>query len=102
MNHILEVVMFKAADGVAENDLNAALSMLQTKVEQFAGYQKRTVYRDPNGQYIDLVWWDSLAQAEHAAAEVMKDADVAAFMQLVDPNTINMLHLEAVQLVVAE
>ncbi len=90
---IVEVVQFKAKPGVSDAQIRAAAAALQRDVEGFPGYMRRRLFKSEDGQWLDIVDWTGLDEALHAAEAIMARPSAQSFMELVEPESINMLHL---------
>ena len=94
---IVEVVQFKAKAGVSDAQIRDAADALQRDVEQFPGYLHRRLLKSEDGQWLDIVDWTGLDEALHAAEAIMARSSAQSFMELVEPESITMLHLASVQ-----
>lgn len=62
-NHpTVEIVQFRLKPGVSEADFLAANEPVQADLQKTSGYIRREMLRNDDGQYIDLVFWNSLAE----------------------------------------
>ncbi len=94
---MVEVVLFKAKDGVSDAEIRAVADELQRDVEEFPGYISRRLVKSEDGQWLDIVDWTGLDEALHAAEAIMARPSAQSFMELVEPESITMLHLASVQ-----
>ena len=94
---IVEVVQFKAKPGVSDAQICAAADALQRDVEHFPGYMHRRLLKSEDGQWLDMVDWTGLDEALRAAEAIMARPSAQDFMELVEPESITMLHLAPVQ-----
>lgn len=90
---IVEIVLFKPAPEVSEADVLKTTAMMQAKVVTMPGYIDRQLLKNSDGQWVDLVWWESLEQAQAAAEAIMGDEDLAPYMFVFDNGEMTMLHL---------
>lgn len=97
---VIEVVLFELKEGVSPEEFIASATATEEKVRQYSGFIKRQLSQGENGHWVDLVWWESLEEAHHAAENIMKDTSCAPFMQAINPDTIQMLHLNPVTIAV--
>jgi hypothetical protein len=91
--YVLEWAPFELKPGVAEADLLAASDALQTEfLSQQPGFIRRELLRGKDGQWVDTVYWRSLAKAEQAARLVMESPVCLRYFELMvmpesdDPN----------------
>jgi hypothetical protein len=94
---IVEVVHFKAKPGVSDAQIRDAADALQRDVEHFPGYLRRRLLKSADGQWLDIVDWTGLDEALHAAEAIMARPSAQGFMELVEPESMTMLHLASVQ-----
>ncbi len=90
---IAEVVTFKLKAGVSEADFLLAADVVQSHLQEMSGYLGCELLNDEQGQWIDLVYWRSMAEA-HAAAELLMALPSAGpFIGLIDETSTAMHHL---------
>lgn len=94
---VVEVVLIKPAAHITRQAMIDTLSAMQVAVEKKDGYIKRQVLEE-NGQWIDLVWWESLASAKQAAQEIESDPDLAPHFAIFADAEMTMMHLNPVML----
>lgn len=90
----LEVVLFRAKMGVSDEQVLHGSAQIQHWLEGAAGYVKREVSKGDDGQWVDIVHWRSLVDAQQAAQQLMADPAAADLMSFIDPESITMLHVE--------
>jgi hypothetical protein len=89
---VLEVVTFRLAPGASGNTIDAGNAAIATFLRERPGFVARRLAKRPDGSYLDIVEWASLAEAKSAADNIMSAPGVAAFMQAIDPPSIIMEH----------
>ncbi len=94
---IVEVVQFRAKTGVSDAQIRDAADALQRDVEGFPGYLHRRLVKSEDGQWLDIVDWTGLDEALHAAEAIMARPSAQSFIELVESESITMLHLASVQ-----
>lgn len=92
----VEVVVFKLNEGVSREQFLKDAAITQTKVEQFEGYIDRQLLEGEEGQWTDIVWWESKEAAFSAAELIMQDEACMPFMQAINSDTMQMMHLHPV------
>jgi predicted enzyme related to lactoylglutathione lyase len=90
---VLELVHFRVKPGVRDEQVLAASAETQTWLEKVPGYLAREVSKNEEGQWIDLVHWRTLADAQAAAQLIMQEPCAANFMALLDPEQMTMVHV---------
>lgn len=91
---ILEVVLFRAKAGVADEQVLQGSAQIQPWLEHADGYLSRQLSKSEDGQWVDLIHWRTLAEAHQAAEQLMAEPTAAAFMSMIEPESITMLHVQ--------
>lgn len=94
---ILEVVLFRAKAGVSDEQVLQGSAQIQPWLAGAPGYLKRAISKDDSGQWVDIVHWRTLAEAHQAAEKLMAEPSAAAFMAVIDPESVTMLHVQQQQ-----
>lgn len=94
---MIEVVLFHVKAGVTDAQVLAASACTQEWLIQTDGYLARELSKDDEGQWVDIVHWRSLAAAQAAAEQIMRQPCAADFMAVIDPESITMLHMKQQQ-----
>ncbi len=91
---IVEIAQFKLASGVTDEEFIKEAEMVQKNfLEKQNGYIDRELLKDKDGQWIDILHWNSMEEAQRAAEVMMKEPTTQGFMQKIDPSSVKMLHL---------
>lgn len=97
-NLIVEIAQFKLVAGVSEEDfLQEAEAAQKNFLEKQSGYIDRELLKGKDGQWVDILHWNSMEEAQKAAEVMMSDPATQGFMQKIDPSSVKMLHLEQVK-----
>lgn len=97
-NLIVEIAQFKLAAGVSDEDfLHEAEVAQKNFLEKQSGYIDRELLKDKDGQWVDILHWNSIGEAQKAAEVMMTDPATQGFMQKIDPSSVKMLHLELIK-----
>ena len=70
---------------------------MQREVEAFPGFIHRRLLKDGDGNWIDIVDWNSMEEAMHAAEAINGKPLAAQFGELVEPGSAKALHLSHVR-----
>lgn len=95
---ILEAVLFELNVGEDREVFLKNASITQMKVEQYAGFIQRQLFENDEGQWLDLVWWQSHDEAMKAGELIMQDEACQPFMQAIKADTMKMYHLKTIDL----
>jgi hypothetical protein len=93
---IIETVTFKLAAGTNETTFREAIPATLDFAAQCPGFVRRVLSQGPEGWWLDHLEWTSLAAADAAGKAFEADPRNHAFMQSIDPATMNMRHSELV------
>src|SRR5690606_5933368 len=94
MSDAIEMVQFKLNPGVSEADFLAADKAINDWVSQQPGLRYRSLSRQDDGTWIDLVYWDSMATAKAAGDAFMRDQGQSSFLAMIDQSSVRMNHSE--------
>jgi hypothetical protein len=89
---VLELVSFRLLPGI---DASAFLELAEATapvLRDRPGYVSRKLAHTPDGQWTDIVEWQSLAQATDAARVVLSAPAFAPFVAAIDMATVSMAH----------
>ncbi|MFO1067835.1 MAG: hypothetical protein U1E14_04845 [Geminicoccaceae bacterium] len=80
---VVEYAPFALRPGIDEAALRVASARLQDGfLARQPGWRRRELVAEGDGRYADLVWWDSLADAEKAMAAAGSSEACAAYFAL--------------------
>lgn len=93
---IVEITQFKLVDGVTEESfLQDATNVQKGFLEKQVGYAgTRELLIGNDGEWVDIVYWESLENAQKAQEATMGSEICMPMFQKIDPSSIKMLHLE--------
>jgi len=99
----VEWAPFQLAEAVDEATLLAASEALQSEfVSQQSGFIKRELVKAKDNQWVDIVYWNSLEEAEQASRNAMNSPVCLKYFELMvgadpaDPSA-GVMHLEVVK-----
>lgn len=93
MNSVIEIVCFTVLPGTTEADLVTATQCSQTFIATLAGFQYRSLsYHLDSQTWTNVIYWDSLDNANQAYEQFKDHPDCQAFTGLIDPDTICIEH----------
>ncbi len=59
-----------------------------------SGFIRRDLFKDSHGQWLDIVYWSSMAEAQRATEAFASLPCAQTLMELLDDTSVTMLHLE--------
>ena len=98
----IEVVLFRAKSGISDAQILEVADGLQRDLEEFGGCVSRRLLKSEDGQWLDIVDWTSLDEAQQASEAIMQRPSAQGFMAAVDPESIKMFHLAPVRVYAPE
>jgi len=87
----MELVTFKVFDD-AEPGFIAANARVNDWLKQQPGFVARHLARKSDGSWVDVVLWESRADAEDAARRMPAEMGESEAMRAIDPATVDMSH----------
>ena len=96
---IIEITQFKLVEGVSEEAfLQDAENVQKGFLEKQAGYAgTRQLLKSQEGEWVDIVHWESLEDAQKAQEAAMGSETCMPMFHKIDLNSIKMLHLEQIK-----
>jgi len=92
---VVEIARFKLNESVTDQIFLIEAERIQESfLEKQRGYLNRELLKDENGQWFDILHWASMAEAQVAAQVMTQEPACQQFIQMMDPQSINMFHLE--------
>jgi hypothetical protein len=92
----VEVVMFRLKSGVSEPDFLEANRAVQADLQKASGYIRRELSRNDDGQWFDLVYWNSLTEAQQALEAFSTWPSTQRIAPMIDESSITMLHVHPI------
>jgi hypothetical protein len=96
-NPTLEVVLFKLKPGVDQAAFFRLNESILPELCAMSGFIRRDLFSDQHGQWMDVVYWNSLRDAERAAELFPSLPCAQSLMELLDETSVTILHLEQVK-----
>jgi hypothetical protein len=96
MDGQFEIVIYRLKPDVDRNRFLEISTQATEWLRRRLGYLGRELLEDDNGQWVDLVRWATMDDALAAASAFMEVPEAAAFMDVVEPESITMLHPRSV------
>ena len=80
----LELAQYKIKDGVDEESLLKASEGIMEDVRKASGFVCRDLVKGTNGLWIDVVYWNSLSEAQDFAKKFMEHPSCLKYIQMID------------------
>lgn len=92
---VLELVVFKLADGVTREQFLGSVDAVSRWIARQPGFRSRELSHDAEGdRWIEVVWWQTLDEAQAAAELAMTSESCAPMFGLIDMESTLMIHAE--------
>lgn len=90
---VLEIVHFKLHENASDAQLADTHPAIDTFLHQQPGFLYRSLSQQDCGEYIDIVYWESLEAAKAASDALMENDAGKAMLALIDMDSVVMQHL---------
>ena len=92
---VIEMTQFRLVNDVADQEfLRESEQVQHVFLEKQPGYIDRELLKDEAGQWVDLLHWETAAQAQSAAQSMLAEPACQGFIAMIDLQSITMLHFE--------
>jgi heme-degrading monooxygenase HmoA len=92
---VIEITQFQLVKGVADQEfLREAEEVQQVFLKRQPGYLDRELLKGEAERWADILHWETTAQAQAAAQAMLQEPACQGFLSMIDPQSIEMLHLE--------
>lgn len=86
--HIIELVKWTALGDVRDAQMVDAVNQLLPDLKTLPGFVKQELYKDDNGQWVDLYIWDTKENALASNDLMAPKPSFAALMSLIEPSSV--------------
>src|SRR5687768_9656419 len=94
---VLELVVFHLRGGTSREELLGTVDAVSSWIAEQRGFVARSLVEDrEGGRWIDVVWWQSMEEAQAAAERAMSSESCAPMFALIDMDSTLMVHGERV------
>ncbi len=91
---VVEIAQFKLVAGVKDGDFLQEAEVVQKNfLEKQIGYIDWELLKGEDGQWVDILHWNSIEEAQKASEMLLKEPAAQGFIRKIDPTSIKMLHL---------
>jgi hypothetical protein len=90
---VLELVMFTLRAGSTREELLGTVDAVSSWIAEQPGFVSRSLVEDREGErWIDVVWWESMAEAQAAAERAVSSVSCTPMFALIDMESTLMVH----------
>lgn len=86
--HVVELVKWTALDGVTDANMIAAVNRLLPDLETLPGFVKQELYKDDDGQWVDLYVWNNREDALASNDLMASKPSFSGLMSLIDTTSV--------------
>jgi heme-degrading monooxygenase HmoA len=86
--HIVELVKWTALGDVTDAQMVDAVNQLLPDLKTLPGFVKQELYKDDDGQWVDLYIWDTKENALASNDLMAPKSSFAALMSLIEPSSV--------------
>ena len=91
-NSVIELVIFEIDTTFSEDKIMAKSERIHPTLQSFDGFQKRIMGKSADGKWMDLVYWDSLEQAQQASEKVMSSPICLDYFGVIKQDSMEFMH----------
>ncbi len=90
---VLELVVYQLREGVSREQFLGTNDAVSSWISQQPGFISRELVYDAEGdRWVDVIWWESLQQAQAASERSMTSESCSPMFALIDKESALMLH----------
>lgn len=87
--HVVELVKWSALDDVTDAHMIDAVNQLLPDLKTLPGFVKQDLYKDDNGQWVDLYIWDNKEDALASNDLMALKPSFVTLMSLIDSSSVS-------------
>jgi antibiotic biosynthesis monooxygenase (ABM) superfamily enzyme len=90
---VLELVVYTLHEGATREQFLGANNAVSTWISKQPGFISRElVYDNQGNRWVDIIWWDTMEQAQAASEASMSSESCSPMFALIDMESALMLH----------
>jgi antibiotic biosynthesis monooxygenase (ABM) superfamily enzyme len=90
---VLELVVYQLREGVSREQFLGTNDAVSSWISQQPGFISRELVYDAEGdRWVDVIWWETLEQAQAASERSMTSESCSPMFALIDMESALMLH----------
>lgn len=95
MKNALEIAIYKIKNGISDADfIKESTAMEDGFIKKQKGFIKRTFAKSESGEWVDVIYWGTMADAMKASEAAMKSTVCAPMFGMLDEASVKMHHFE--------
>jgi heme-degrading monooxygenase HmoA len=93
-NKVIELVLFRLREDLPDEEVVAASGKINPVLHKMPGFISRNLAKTEDGQWADVVYWDSMINAKQAAKNILEYNECKQYFGMIDTETSQMKHFE--------
>ncbi|MTI09983.1 antibiotic biosynthesis monooxygenase family protein [Curvivirga aplysinae] len=89
---VFEIVRFKLAEGVQENDFIKTTEAVTTYLKNCKGFITRYLSKSEDNIWLEYIEWDNMENAKAASKDFMQQESIQPYLQSLDADSVHMSH----------
>lgn len=95
MKNALEIAIYKIKEGVSDaNFMRMSSEMEENFAKKQEGFIKRTFAKSESGDWVDVIYWETMSDATKASEAAMKSPACAPMFEVLDGSSVKMYHFD--------
>ncbi len=95
MKNVLEIVIYKTKDGVNDFDfIKMGVEIEENFIKKQKGFIKRTFAKSENGDWVEVIYWETMEDATKASEAAMKSPVCMPMFGMLDDASVKMHHFD--------
>ena len=94
---VLEVVKWKAKSTVSDKQMIDAVNEMVPDLKKLEGFVNQTLYKDREGYWVDVYYWDSAENAHLSNERMSKKESLINLLDIVELDTVSIEILTPLQ-----
>ncbi|TGV04070.1 hypothetical protein [Flavivirga rizhaonensis] len=92
----IELVLFKTKTGFTKEEVVNAAKNINPVLEKYEGYISRKLSITEDGQWMDVIYWTNLENAEKASKHILDNKLAQKYFEMIDNTTMEFNHFNVV------
>lgn len=89
MTETIEIATFKLVKGYSADDFVAANAVIDVWLKRQPGFRSRRITMQDDGTVVDMLLWNSVADAESAMSRLMEELRDSPVHTMIDQRTVS-------------
>lgn len=91
---VIELVLFRLLENSTDEEVVEVSDKINPVLQKMPGFISRNLAKTDDGQWADIVYWDSMVNAQKAAKNILEHSECEQYFGMIDQSTSRMQHFE--------